>query len=117
MAGVFVDMDHFIDYYANHGPSLKLIDIYDTLARVDIKKVYLLLHSYEIIILLWVIICATGASVFWKAAAIGLTQHMILDQFTNPIFLLGYFFTYRFLNRFDKEMIIKEEKLGSGRGQ
>lgn len=89
--------------------------IYDAWARINMKKLYLVLHSYEILIILWIIIYTAGPSVFWKAAAIGLTQHIILDQFTNPVFILSYFFTYRLLNGFDKAMIIKEEKLVSGR--
>ena len=42
----------------------------------------------------------------WKAAAIGLTQHVIFDSFTNPVRWPGYFFTYRMLNGFKKELLL-----------
>lgn len=78
---------------------------------MNIKKLYILLHSYEFIALLWVLIYTLSLSIAWKAAAIGFTQHLILDQLTNPVNTYGYFLTYRIVNRFDTNKIINQEKL------
>ncbi len=110
ISGVFIDLDHFLDYYANHGLTFKLKNIYDACERSDLKKIYVVLHSYEIVILSWLIIYTVPLSVFWKAGAIGLTQHMIFDQLTNPFSIRGYFFTYRLLNGFDKNILMPEVK-------
>jgi hypothetical protein len=40
------------------------------------------------------------------ALAIGASQHIIFDQFTNPIKPLGYFLTYRAMKKFKTEDII-----------
>jgi len=77
---------------------------------MKVKRLYLVLHSYEILIALWSAIFIFSLSNFWKAIAVGLTQHMILDQITNPISRLGYFFTYRIARGFDKELILKEAR-------
>ena len=95
IAGVAIDADHFIDYYLNHPFTLNLNRIYDAFEKPDLTKIYILLHSYEILIALWLSVCLFSMSASWIALAIGLTQHMIFDIFTNPIRVRGYFFTYR----------------------
>ena len=103
-----IDLDHIIDYYINYHFTLKIKDIYTACLEMKVKRLYLVLHSYEILIVLWGAIFIFPLSNFWKAIAIGLTQHIIFDQITNPISRLGYFLTYRIAKRFDKELILKE---------
>jgi len=43
----------------------------------------------------------------WKALAIGLTQHLVFDSFANPLKWPAYFFTYRMLKGFKKELLFK----------
>jgi hypothetical protein len=105
-SGVLIDLDHLIDYYANHGFTWKAKAVYDSCRKVTFKKLYLLLHSYELIALLWVLVSVYQLSNVWKAIAIGFTQHMIFDQITNPINTLGYFLTYRVIKGFKKESIM-----------
>ncbi len=107
IAGVVIDADHFIDYYLNHPFTLKLSRIYDTFEKRGLAKLYILLHSYEMLIILWLSIYVFSMSASWIALAIGLTQHIIFDVFTNPIRISGYFFIYRLWNGFKKEMIFK----------
>ncbi len=104
-AGVLIDLDHLIDYCASHGFTWKAQAIYDACRRINLKKLYVVLHSYELIILLWIAIYVFSMSIIWKAVAIGLTQHIIFDQLTNPINTFGYFFTYRIIKGFKKELI------------
>jgi dolichol kinase len=106
ITGIFIDLDHLVDFYSQHKFTLKLKRIYCACLRVRFKKLYLLLHSYEIIAMLWAAICVFSLSNMWKAAAIGITQHIIFDQITNPINTFGYFFTYRVMKGFRKELIL-----------
>lgn len=106
-SGVLIDLDHFIDYYANFGFTLNLNRIYDACHKMKFSKLYVVLHSYELIALLWISIFIFGLSHYWTAAAIGLTQHMIIDQITNPINNLGYFLAYRIIRKFKREDIIR----------
>lgn len=105
-AGVLIDLDHAIDYYASYGFTWKAKDIYDVCHKLKLKKLYLVLHSYELMALLWILICVFSLSNFWKALAIGLTQHIIFDQITNPVNTLGYFTTYRMIKGFKRELIL-----------
>ena len=110
IAGVFIDLDHLIDFYTNHRFTLKVKRIYCVCARMRLKRLYLGLHSYEIVILLWAAIYIFALSNYWKALAIGVTQHIISDQIANPLNNLGYFFTYRILKGFKRERLINELK-------
>ena len=105
-SGVLLDADHLIDYYANHGFTLNPKDVYDACLEMKLNHLYVVLHSYEFLALLWGAIFVFGLSNLWKAFAIGYTQHILLDQITNPIRPLGYFITYRIAKGFKKELIL-----------
>ncbi len=106
LSGILIDLDHLIDYYANHGFTLRVKTMYDTCRNIRFNKLYIILHSYELIVLLWILIYLLSLPNIWKAIAIGLTQHLILDQLTNPIRRPGYFIVYRIAHGFSKESIV-----------
>lgn len=106
-SGILIDLDHFIDYYSNHAFTLNVKVMFDNCINIRFKKLYLVLHSYEVIALLWLAIDIFHLSNAWKAVAIGFTQHLIFDQITNPINKLGYFLAYRIIKGFNKELIIR----------
>jgi len=116
MTGVLIDLDHLIDFYAGHRFTLSIKRIYCACLRIRFKKLYLLLHSYELVIILWIAIYAFSLSNIWKAVAIGMTQHIILDQITNPINTFGYFMTYRILKGFSKELILQKDPITEVKG-
>ena len=110
LAGFLIDADHIIDYYLNREFTFNIKKIYHSCLVMDLKRVYLVLHSYELIAFLWTVIYIFSLSKLWQAITLGLTQHIILDQITNPICAFGYFFLYRVKVRFNKDMIIKTIK-------
>jgi len=76
---------------------------------MKLSKIYLVLHSYEIIPILFLAGHFTG----WNELTIGMTTgfilHLVLDELTNkkkyvckPLF---YFFTYRLIKGFRKELL------------
>ncbi|MDP2913576.1 MAG: hypothetical protein Q8N91_06180 [Candidatus Omnitrophota bacterium] len=112
IAGIFIDLDHIIDHYINNGFTLNPNAVYDACIDIKFKTLYLVFHSYEIVILLWIAIYCFSLSNAWKALAIGITQHVIFDNLTNPMRKLGYFFTYRALKRFRKDLLIRNTSKG-----
>jgi hypothetical protein len=108
-SGVLIDIDHLFDYYSNHGFTLQLKKMYDTFVAVNLRRIYIFLHSGELVIILWVLIYVFSLSNCWKAFAIGLTQHLILDQITNPISAFGYFLIYRAMRGFKKKHIMRDK--------
>jgi len=109
LTGVFLDVDHLLDCYINYGPQFKLEDLSRYCAEIRFKKLTLIFHSYELAALLWVFIFVFSLGDIWVAAAIGVTQHLIFDRlFNDKIGKLGYFFTFRLINRFAKEAVAKQ---------
>ena len=108
MAGVLIDLDHLLEYFKDRGPTVNLREIYSFCVKMDMKKMYLVMHSYEIMIALWISIYAFSLSDPWKALAIGLTQHLVFDLMTNPIKGVGYFLTYRAINGFRKDAVLRK---------
>lgn len=105
LSGFLIDADHLLDYTLSRKFTFNVWKIYKSCENMELDRLYLVLHSFEIIIFLWVCIYLFSIGKFWQAIALGMTQHIILDRFTNPIHHLGYFFTYRLLNRFKREKI------------
>ena len=106
VTGVFIDLDHLYDYYREHGFTLNPMDVYRGCSEMDLTKVFLFFHSYELLAVLWVSIFVFSLSKLWVAGAIGLTQHMIFDQIFNPINKYGYFLSYRIAKGFDIDKIL-----------
>ena len=100
LSGFFVDMDHILDFHLNYGFSRSYKTFYDTMMSVDLRKIYLLFHSFELIILIWACILMFGLGKYWISLAIGMTQHLIFDRLTNPVKPGGYFLAFRIINKF-----------------
>jgi hypothetical protein len=96
-AGVLIDLDHFVDYFsAQHRFDLRL---FFSTTYVEDGKVYLFLHSWELIAFLFLLgSWLHSAGVF--LCAFSLAVHVAVDnvQRQKP---LVYFFIYRLINKFD----------------
>jgi len=77
------------------------------------KRLTILFHAYEYSIIIVFMIIVTGGNLFVLAVGIGFIQHLIFDQFTNPIKPFAYFITYRFKHKFSKECVLKDDFLAS----
>ena len=112
LSGVFIDIDHILDYILHGKFSLHLKDYYLFSLERQFSKIYLFFHSFEIMILLWIIISYFKLNLFWIAFVIGLTQHLILDCIFNSYIVLinplAYFFAFRAAKGFRKELLFKE---------
>ncbi len=108
LSGVLIDLDHFYDQFAHYKKiSLRYRDMVKYCTAVPLKKLYVLLHAYEWLLILWWAIGYFHLGTVWAGAAAGLTVHLICDQFTNPLKPLGYFFIFRLKNNFDAEKILR----------
>ena len=93
--GVLNDSDHLIDYYL-------------WFKRRDVRRLYLVLHTWEL--------SAVGAIValaFWShplllAAILGHLAHLVADYVANrPKSILTYSLVYRAAVRFDRDRLIE----------
>lgn len=110
LSGILIDLDHILDFCLGYG--IKRYNLFfKKIYAVDLKKLILFFHSYEIVILLWLGIAIIPLGKYWISFTVGLTQHLLFDQFINPITFRGYFLLYRIYHKFDAEKIINKSLL------
>lgn len=110
LSGFLLDADHFIDYYLNHPFTVEFQKIHKACREIDLKKVYVVLHSYELVILMFLLGYMLPVGRVWFAATLGVTQHIMFDQFANPVRPFTYFLTYRISRGFDIKAFLRDEK-------
>ena len=107
LAGILIDIDHFIDYlFYCKNINFNLRNFYLTIINLKLRKYFLIWHSFEFIVFLWVIKLLWINSLLYTAFLLGITQHLTLDiiynspKFSNKV--LFYSFIYRFNKSFEK---------------
>ena len=105
LSGIFIDLDHILDYFL-YEKKIKL-DIKDFFYKCEaliLNKVYLLLHSYELIIILAILAYFTNDYIV-LGLLIGFGTHIMLDLAANKVHFLGYSFIFRLINKFNSKKI------------
>jgi hypothetical protein len=109
LSGIFIDLDHYLDYYLERKElPLSYRKLVDFCNNDHKSKLRLPLHSYELLLLLWISVFYFSLGVFWVGVAIGLTTHIICDEIFNPLRPLSYFLIYRIRHGFNRKMIFKK---------
>lgn len=103
-SGVFIDLDHLVDFWLSHPQkpfSLKEFFFPNNYMKRN-QKAYVPLHSYELAILLWVVVISRGAlSAPWLlGVSLGITLHLILDDIGNNMKTFSYFLIFRIYKKF-----------------
>lgn len=104
LGGIFIDLDHLLDYFF----SFRRFVLRAFLASLQLRggKVYLLLHSWEIVFLL----LTWGSAVKSPPLAIlaaGFALHLVIDNLQRKN-LFFYFFTYRLAHGFKVATLLPE---------
>jgi hypothetical protein len=101
--GILVDLDHLIDYLRETGFNLKIKDFMGYFETRKPLKLWLVFHSWDF----WLFIFAV--TFFWDGHYIimwglaGWFFHLGLDQFSNRLHPLAYFFVFRLNKKFKAE--------------
>ena len=110
ICGVLIDLDHHLDYFlAKHEIPWHYRDLVYFGATDKNHKMYLWFHSYESLILLWGAIYYFNLDIVWVGAAVGMTVHVLCDQFYNPLHPMVYFLTYRVAQNFSKDKLLAKD--------
>jgi len=105
-----IDIDHLLDYYLHYRTfSGGFKHFYDSCIEPKLDKLRLVLHSYELLLIFWILVFAFPKNLLLIAISLGLTQHMLFDQITNKMPNLFYFFIFRLSRDFKKESLISDE--------
>lgn len=110
LSGVLIDTDHYLEYYIFRKKfPFRYKDLVEFCWDSKVDKQYLFFHAYEYLFILWFLISFFYLGKIWIGIAIGLTTHILFDQFTNPIKPFFYFLTYRIKYGFEKTKILPKE--------
>ncbi|MBM3246427.1 MAG: hypothetical protein FJZ13_03750 [Candidatus Omnitrophica bacterium] len=105
LGGNFIDLDHFVDYFIFFKNRFKLKEFLRG-AYLRSGKVYLLLHSWEMGFVLFLLSLSLGSRPL-MLFSLSLSLHLAIDnaQRKNP---LVYFLIYRFSKGFDALVLFPE---------
>jgi hypothetical protein len=113
--GIAPDSDHIIEYVMQYGlKNFSLRRIYETCLQCQrtkgkswVEKIYLIFHSFELVILFAAAAFVTK-NIYLAAIALGYGGHLLLDFLGNSFWNPGlYFFSWRLLNAFETKKLIK----------
>lgn len=106
-AGWLIDVDHIWDFYRNGCRRFSIKRFEDAVDSGKMKKIYLYLHSYELLLILIILCFASHFNYLLSFTTLGFAVHLFFDQIFNPVNPFAYFFTYRILHSYRAEVIIK----------
>ena len=106
LSGIFIDLDHVLDYCVIKKKMCNYRELVDFCFDQS-GQVFLFLHSFEMLAVLWVLFFLYGMPVILGGLGLGLSVHLILDQIGNPVSPLAYFIFYRWKLGFPKTIFFK----------
>ncbi len=95
LAGVFVDLDHLVDYWRETGINARVPHFMKYFSKRMPRRLVLPLHAWEWIALAAAAAWLSGAPAWAGYAIAGWLIHLILDQRFNRLHRLAYFFSFR----------------------
>jgi hypothetical protein len=111
--GVFIDLDHFIDYYATFGLRATPLGVFDASHNGKLRRVTLVFHGWEWVVLLAAATWWSGWNPWVAGVTLGMGQHLVFDQFANRPHPFGYFFFWRLRHGFDMRTAFPDHKEGT----
>lgn len=110
IGGVLIDADHLIDYFLTYKRFAPLKVMYRRLSEVRLYYLCLILHSYEIVIILWVLVFLFAGNRWLLGLAWGASVHLACDQlaFFKKMRPGTYFLSYRLARKFRVPKVLKK---------
>lgn len=104
LSGVFVDIDHLLSFWASKPDNpFSLKAFFEPKIYIEriLGKMWVPLHSWELVILLFILLWLLGWPLWFLALWSGFFWHMVFDQiFNRALQPLAYFWFYRLLKKF-----------------
>lgn len=110
LSGILIDLDHFFEFFYKFGfKKLSLKTFFRAAHNHEYDKFFLLLHSYELAIVFWLVSIFLIKKPWAWAFALGFTVHLLADQYYNPCHPLTYFLLFRIRHKFDGSRLFPRE--------
>ncbi|MFH1847203.1 MAG: hypothetical protein ABH869_06600 [Candidatus Omnitrophota bacterium] len=100
--GIFIDIDHFIDYHLYYGFKFHIGDFFKR-GYLASGKCYIVFHSWELVFVLWLLAVPV---ISITPLVLGMTIHLLIDQFySRGPKTLSLFFFYRWYHHFSADAV------------
>lgn len=109
VASVLIDLDHVTDYVLYRRGFHGLADFFESCNEGRLSKLYLVMHAWEWQAALWLLWLTGLAPAVVGMLALGMTWHLVLDQFGNRniVLPLFYFIAFRASRNFDGDRLYR----------
>ena len=114
-SGVFIDLDHAIEFMIHHDwRNFTIRNMFTACEHTEkqegylkFNKVYLIFHSVELLLLLWIFAIITK-NIYLMAVALGCSVHLAMDYMSNARHFYSYFITARIVKKFSTEKLFRK---------
>jgi len=106
LAGSLLDLDHLIDYWEDYSFNIDISRFISVCYNCQLIKTRLYLHSFELLLVAAAAAYITRSSII-AGAALGLAQHIALDQMVNKVYPASYFLIYRWRKGFYADFVFR----------
>ncbi|HBA62058.1 MAG TPA: hypothetical protein DCZ92_14835 [Elusimicrobia bacterium] len=111
LSGVLLDVDHLLDFYLTTDEPFSYKVFRAWCHEVRWERIYLVLHSYELYLLL-VLAAFVYRNEVLTGAALGMGLHLLMDQLGNTVLdKRFYFFIFRYRSGFAKSALLAGGKV------
>ena len=114
-SGILVDVDHYFDYVRDRGLNFNIKRFFRYTYGLQYDQLFIVFHAYEYLVPLALILIISEYNLLLVAASVGFTQHLLFDQFFNPVKPFAYFITYRLKNKCSKRSLLQDDYIASVR--
>ncbi len=101
LSGILIDLDHIYDFIKETGSPIKFKELYGLAKKNNITHCTIVFHSWELVLLLFMVAWFTNWNPWIAGVLIGFGHHMIMDAFHNKVTILPYSFIWRWKNNFE----------------
>jgi len=108
LSNSLIDIDHFFDYWHDHGFHLSWKKFYQACTRADFIHFIVVLHSFEILFLVGLILFLSRETVFYSyilGILAGFSFHLAFDMAANKGIKVRYYWLF---NRYRKKFKIDD---------
>lgn len=112
LSGILLDVDHLLDFYLFTHERFSFKAFQSWCEEVRWEKIYLILHSYELYLLLVLAACVYTSEVL-IGVLLGMGLHLLMDQLGNTVLdKWFYFLIFRYRAGFAKSALLAGSKRG-----
>lgn len=110
LSGIFIDIDHFIDYFRENGWSLNIKDFFRTCNECQFDRIVLIWHGWEWIVLFGISSWLTDWNPWITGVFLGISHHMIIDAVANSSKFKPYSLIWRWKKGFHFDTVFSDQK-------